>query len=163
MHITKEENIGGNNGSTIKNIVLSPNVINVKVGETVEVKAEIMDENDQIVTVDNSKFKWSIVTGADAIDIVPNNGNTVQVKAKKVVIGGARIKISHPDADYEIQRAVRYLLHSLFSTVTGIFFTLFLLLCRYSISNKTFHFFIYNFIIRSNYYIVIAITTILLS
>ncbi|UTC77074.1 hypothetical protein E4O04_09680 [Treponema sp. OMZ 799] len=100
-----DKNLASALASKAKHISLDPDIINVKVGETVEVKAKITDGNDQPVTVDNSKFEWSIVTGADAIDIVPN-GNTVKITAKKTFIGNAMIKINHPEALSYIQRVV---------------------------------------------------------
>ena len=104
VHITEEES--GNTGNTsIKHISLEPDIINIKVGETIEVTAKITDGNDQTVTVDNSKFEWSIAYGNEAIEIEPN-GNTIKITAKKTIIGNAMIKISHPDALNHIQRVV---------------------------------------------------------
>ena len=94
-----------NLASKAKHITLDPDIINVKVGETIEVKAKMTDGKGKSVSVDNSKFEWSIVTGEDAISIVPN-GNTVKITAKKTLIGNAMIKISHPDALTYIQRVV---------------------------------------------------------
>ena len=108
VRITKGENSGGNTGNTdpsSNHISLNPDEINVKVGETIEVTAKITDGNNQTVTVDNSKFEWSIASGEDAISIVPN-GDIVQIKAKKVVFGGAIIRVTHPDAEYRIERVV---------------------------------------------------------
>ena len=93
------------NTSKAKHISLNPDIINIKVGETIKVTAKMTDGKGKSVTVDNSKFEWSIVTGEDAISIVPN-GNTVKITAKKTLIGNAMIKISHPEALTYIQREI---------------------------------------------------------
>ena len=100
-----DKNLASALASKAKHISLNPDMINVKVGETIEVTAKITDGNDQTVTVNNSKFEWSIVTGEDAISIEPN-GNTIKITAKKTLIGNAMIKISHPEALTYIQRVV---------------------------------------------------------
>ena len=100
-----DKNLASALASKAKHISLDPDMVNVKVGETIEVTAKITDGNDQTVTVDNSKFEWQIVYGNEAIEIEPN-GNTVKIKAKKTLAGNAMIKISHPDALNHIQRVV---------------------------------------------------------
>ena len=100
-----DKNLASALASKAKHISLDPDMVNVKVGETIEVTAKITDGNDQAVTVDNSKFEWQIVYGNEAIEIEPN-GNTVKIKAKKTLAGNAMIKISHPDALNHIQRVV---------------------------------------------------------
>ncbi|MGI5067102.1 hypothetical protein, partial [Treponema putidum] len=81
-----DKNLASALASKAKHISLDPDFINVKVGETIEVKAKITDGNDQTVTVDNSKFKWSIAYGDEAISIA-SNGNTVRITAKKKIAG----------------------------------------------------------------------------
>ena len=93
------------NTSKVKHITLEPDIINIKVDEIIKVTAKMTDGKGKSVTVDNSKFKWSIVTGEDAISIV-SNGNIVEITAKKVVSGNAIIRVTHPDADYRIERVV---------------------------------------------------------
>ena len=100
-----DKNLASALASKAKHISLDPDMVNVKVGETIEVTAKITDGNDQTVTVDNSKFEWQVVYGNEAIEIEPN-GNTVKIKAKKTLAGNAMIKISHPDALNHIQRVV---------------------------------------------------------
>lgn len=96
-----DKNLASALASKAKHITLDPDIINMKVGETIEVTAKMTDGKDKPVTVNNSKFDWSIAYGKEAIDIEPN-GNT----AKKTLIGNAAIKISHPEALNEIQRVV---------------------------------------------------------
>ena len=93
------------NTSKVKHISLNPDIINMKVGETIWVTAKMTNAKGKSVSVDDSEFKWSIVTGEDAISIVPN-GNAVKIKAKKVIGGGAIIRVTHPDAEYRIERVV---------------------------------------------------------
>ena len=87
------------NASKAKYIALEPDIINVKVGETIELRAKMTDKKGKSVSVDNSKFAWSIVTGEDAISIVPN-GNIVEITAKKVVFGNAIITVSHLKSNF---------------------------------------------------------------
>ena len=97
-----DKNLASALASKAKHISLNPDIINVKVGETIEVTAKITDGNDQTVTVDNSKFKWSN-RGDVLIDIKPN-GNKAKITAKNVgYTGWALIRIDHPDAEMKLK------------------------------------------------------------